>query len=631
MLWFILFSIVPLAFITGYSVVKYEQAIDKEQLQRLEGNYREVVSILTEFEAELVAKVKAHAQNNSLAYYLNNKQTSQVAAIARSWLQNTLAHRLSIYSREGRLEVALFKDLKGEIQKRALENKEVFLSPEFIELVNQGDVYRQIEIPNRNFIELIAVTKIRNNTGRTVGYIEEIIELDKTFIEGLKSRMNLELAFYLNKSLSPGEKKYSEIFASHEDLDLYKPDYFETASKDKDKKFFELNIRDVPFGFILRSLKWGDNELYIAIGTSKKAVKTVLRTVNYAFYSVVGGIIVLLILLSIIISKILLRPVSRLVEAFQQVQPGDVIPEVKDLPENELGVLADNFNKLSQRVNKAQEELKNKISELENANQEIRDTQAKLVHSAKMASLGQLVAGVAHELNNPIGFIYSNMGHLSEYSKSLIKIVEAAEQDPKSLQKVKAQEEFDYIVSDMPKLIKSCEEGAKRTRDIVLGLRNFSRLEEAKLKEVNIEDSIDNTLNLLSGELKNRINIVKNYSGVPLVNCYPSQLNQVFMNILSNAAQAIDGNGELVIATREVAGDKVEISISDTGKGMSQETIDKIFDPFFTTKTLGKGTGLGLSISYGIIQKHNGDIQVHSEVGKGTEFILTLPIQGPIS
>lgn len=621
-----LFSIVPLAFITGYSVVKYEQAIDKEQLQRLEGNYREVVSILTEFEAELVSKVLQHAQNNSLAYYLNNNQVSQVSAISKAWLQNTLAHRLAIFSREGRQEVALYKDNKGEIQKKVLEANDIYLAEDFLKKVNEDEVFRQIEIHNSDFIELIAVTKIKNNTGRIVGYIEEIIELDKSFVEGLKSRMNLELAFFLDKGKRAKTNEVPIMFSSHVDLDLYKPEYFRLESQKTDKQFFELNIRDVPYGFILRSLKWGENELYIAIGISKKAVKTVLKTVNYAFFTVVGGIILLLVGLSLIISKILLRPVSHLVEAFQKVQPGDEIPEVKNLPENELGVLAHNFNNLSRTVNKAQEELKKKIKELEQANLEIRDTQTKLVHSAKMASLGQLVAGVAHELNNPIGFIYSNMGHLSEYSKSLIKIVETAEKDPKSLQKVKKDLEFDYIVDDLPKLIQSCEDGAKRTRDIVMGLRNFSRLEEAKLKEVDIEDSLDNTLNLLSGELKNRIKIERKYSGIPLVKCYPSQLNQVFMNILSNAAQAIEDKGTISIETHLVENNKVEIRIKDSGKGMNSETIEKMFDPFFTTKTLGQGTGLGMSISYGIIQKHNGDIQVNSKLGQGTEFILTLPI-----
>ena len=162
-----------------------------------------------------------------------------------------------------------------------------------------------------------------------------------------------------------------------------------------------------------------------------------------------------------------------------------------------------------------------------------------------------------------------------------------------------------------------------------MGLRNFSRLEEAQIKQVDIHEGLENTLQLLTGELKNRIKVTKHFEKLPKVNCYPSQLNQVFMNVLSNAAQAIEEEGEIVITTSKLSGDRVEVSIRDSGKGMSKGTVEKIFDPFFTTKGIGSGTGLGLSISYGVIQKHGGDILVSSEPGKGTEFKIILPVEGP--
>ncbi|MGZ3723291.1 MAG: sensor histidine kinase, partial [Bdellovibrionales bacterium] len=186
------------------------------------------------------------------------------------------------------------------------------------------------------------------------------------------------------------------------------------------------------------------------------------------------------------------------------------------------------------------------------------------------------------------------------------------------------------IEKDLPKLISSCEDGARRTRDIVLGLRNFSRLEEAQIKQVDIHEGLENTLQLLTGELKNRVTVNKKFDRLPKVNCYPSQLNQVFMNVLSNAAQSIESEGEIFITTKNLSGDRIEVSIRDTGKGMSKQTLEKVFDPFFTTKGVGSGTGLGLSISYGVIQKHGGDILVSSEVGKGTEFKIILPVNGPL-
>ncbi len=623
-LWFLIFSVIPLAFITGYSVVKYEEAINEEQLQRLEGNYREIISILAEFEADLISKITAHSQNSSLAYYLNSNQIHQIKFLARSWLQNTLAHKLSLYTREGRRVFNIYKDAQGEIKEGEMAPEaDVFLSKEFLQQVLEQEVYRQIEVRSSSFIEIIAVSKVRNSSGRVVGYIEEVIELDQSFVDGLKNRMNLELVFFVDKLVESKDSDNS-IFTSHEDLALYRPEDFVKEGENSTRNFFEIKIRDVPYGFILRSMKWGDHQLSLAIGTSKKAVRQVLRNVNYAFFTVVSGIVIFLIVLSFIISKILLRPVSSLVEAFQKVQPGQAIPRVENLPDNELGVLAENFNDLSLRVNKTQDELRYKIAELENANQEIRETQVKLVHTAKMASLGQLVAGVAHELNNPIGFIYGNMGHLRDYSQSLIKLIQAAEKSGVDLSEIKRELEYDYILEDMPKLIQSCEDGARRTRDIVIGLRNFSRLEEATLKEVDIHECLDNTLHLLSGELKNRIVVERHWGELPKIDGYPSQLNQVFMNILSNATQAIEGSGVITIITQLIS-DRIEIVIRDTGKGMDAETINKIFDPFFTTKTLGQGTGLGLSISFGIVQKHGGDILVKSEVGVGTEFTIYLP------
>ncbi len=620
---FLLFSVVPLAFITGFSKVKYEQVVEQEQLQRLEGNYREILSIFSEFEGELLNKVKSHAVDDSFVYYLAQNDFTQARNIAKNWLGNSLSHRFSVFGRDGLQEISLYKDANGEINRNAnIEGKDMYLSDKFLEKVDNQEFISQIEIRKGKSIDIIAFSKVRNRMGRLVGYVEEIIELDKSFLEGLQKRLNLELVFF---TVVDGK----QIISTHSDLELYNPEFFLEESVRQKSRFFELTIQDVPYGFTLKSLNDVNPNIYVAIGASKSGVKTVLKKVNLAFLSVVGGIVLLLIIMSLVISNLLLKPVSDLLQVIERVKPGELIPEVNTKSENELGVLATSFNDLSRRVNKTQVELKQKVELLEKANQEIRETQTKLVHSAKMASLGQLVAGVAHELNNPIGFIYSNMTHLREYSQQLVELIQVAEVDPKQIASKKKQIDYEYLVGDLPKLIKSCEEGAKRTRDIVLGLRNFSRIEEAKLKEFNIEESLDNTLDLLTGELKNRIEVKKDYGNIPLVVCYPSQLNQVFMNILSNAAQAIEDTGTIRLSTSRKNEKFVEIKITDTGKGMDQETQSQVFDPFFTTKGVGKGTGLGLSISYGIVEKHGGEISVHSQLGKGTEFSVTLPIKGP--
>jgi two-component system NtrC family sensor kinase len=220
------------------------------------------------------------------------------------------------------------------------------------------------------------------------------------------------------------------------------------------------------------------------------------------------------------------------------------------------------------------------------------------------------------------------MSHLREYVQKLLRVLETSEKEPSHLEQVKREVEFDYIVEDFYRLIASCEDGARRTRDIVVGLRNFSRLDEAQLKTVSLKEGLQNTLKLLSGELKNRINVHEDYQDKVLVKCYASQLNQVFMNVVSNGAQAIKKNGDIWIKTW-LEGPWAFISIKDSGPGISKTDLDKIFDPFFTTKPVGQGTGLGLSISYGIVQKHGGDIIVKSEKGSGTEFIIKVPVDGP--
>ena len=331
----------------------------------------------------------------------------------------------------------------------------------------------------------------------------------------------------------------------------------------------------------------------------------------------------------------MLKPLYELVDALQSFETQEQLITIPVKNDTEVGLLTESFNDMSKKIWQARSDLRKKISELEGANKELKETQTKLVHSAKMVSLGQLVAGVAHELNNPIGFINSNMTYLKDYSDKLIELVGVAEKNPTKLSALKEEYEFDYITQDLPKLIASCQDGARRTRDIVLGLRNFSRLEEAKLQEIDVHQSLDTTLNLLQGEIKNRIELHKHYEPISLINCYASQINQVFMNILSNAVQAIEGAGHIWISTMAVKGSKdkkgrVQISIQDSGKGMSSKTLEKIFDPFFTTKVVGQGTGLGLSISYGIIQNHGGEIQVRSEEGVGTEFIVILPVYPPV-
>ena len=312
------------------------------------------------------------------------------------------------------------------------------------------------------------------------------------------------------------------------------------------------------------------------------------------------------------------------------------------ITKDEVGVLATSFNQLIEWIAKYTQELK--------------ETQAQLIHSEKMSSLGQMVAGVAHEINNPVNFIHGNLQHANEYSQDLLKLIQIYQQfspplTPEIQDKIEAIDP-DFVIKDFPKLLNSMQVGTERIIEIVNSLRTFSRLDEADVKEVDIHEGIDSTLMILQSRLKENksfpsIEVIKDYSDIPLVECCPGQINQVFMNILANAIDALKESYESrkLASTQEFKHQGIPnihlqtkkeeknciITIADNGSGMSQKVKTRIFDPFFTTKSEGKGTGLGLSISYKIVvEKHQGQLECDSILGQGTKFTISLPFKAVI-
>ena len=270
-------------------------------------------------------------------------------------------------------------------------------------------------------------------------------------------------------------------------------------------------------------------------------------------------------------------------------------------------------------------------------NSKLSDAQSKLIQSEKLASIGQLAAGVAHEINNPIGFIFSNFGTLEQYLEDLFQMLDAYEQAEASMsdgaalariRSLKADLDIDYLKEDIPNLMSESRDGIQRVRKIVQDLKDFSRVDaRQEWESVDLHAGIDSTLNIVNNEIKYKADVVKHYGALPEVQCLPSELNQVFMNLLVNAAHAITAERGTITISTGVEGRNVWVEVADTGAGIAQENLQRIFDPFFTTKPVGKGTGLGLSLSYGIVQKHSGRMEVHSELGVGTRFRVTLPIQ----
>jgi len=407
----------------------------------------------------------------------------------------------------------------------------------------------------------------------------------------------------------------------------------------------------------------------INVMSSANHSDTTYRITHFVTLLLLVMAIALSAILTIVLVRLILVPVYRLESASKDVANGKLDVEVPVTSNDEMGNLSMSFNQMTSSLKEAKEKekiqaeklkmqwevlsetnqeleenskrlekqkinIENKNTQLQSALQKLKEAQNQLVQSEKMASVGQLTAGIAHEINNPINFVSSNVSPLKRDIEDIMKLLELcscdpAKEDMKSkfdkIEKYKEEIEYDVILEEIKQLLGGIEEGARRTMEIVRGLRNFSRLDEGEKKLVDINEGIDSTLLMLRNQLKNRIEVVKNFGSLPQLLCYPGKLNQVFMNILNNAGQSIEETGTIQVST-SYQKNTIQVSIKDSGKGMSEKVTEHIFEPFYTTKDVGKGTGLGLSISYGIIQEHDGNIVVKSKEGKGTEFIITLPV-----
>jgi len=324
-------------------------------------------------------------------------------------------------------------------------------------------------------------------------------------------------------------------------------------------------------------------------------------------------------------SRAIAQPLETVTNVAQQVaRESNFNLQVPVTTQDEIGVLAVSFNQLIQRVSAYTKELK--------------QTQSQLIQTEKMSSLGQMVAGIAHEINNPVNFIGGNIDYANQYIEDLAGLVTLYQEyypnPPDAILERIEDIELEFLREDLPKTLSSMKMGADRIREIVVSMRNFSRSDDGKMKSADIHEGIDSTLVILNHRLKQGIQVIKQYGNLPAVDCYPAQLNQVFMNIICNAIDALEevkkedkGYSPTIWVSTEITADNtVTVKIGDNGPGIASASVQQIFDPFFTTKSIGKGTGLGLAISYQILAKHHGKIEVNSQIGQGTEFVITLPV-----
>ena len=614
--WFFLFTLIPFIILAVIIQNQYQKSINQQIKNRLAVHVRELENLFTKERSSMEEFLKNSLKNKYLVESLRAFKPDILTSVLGERIEKfhqkevkiyTLGGQVFVYFNQGYQNIHDQPDLSMEI-RRFLEKEDVFYRV----------LFKKDENGKRNLLNLSIIRKVVRASSETLGYMESLLPLSFVRLKQISESIGAEVVFFDKQ----GNILLNTLPSSLDEKNL--GPYFLKGRN----TFFEFMITHVPYAFMSTAIRWGDREFLMGIGTSKNEAQINIRKVNYVIVFTFFGFFLFLTVFSFYFMREVIRPIESLIQASKELKEKREAPFIPNHSQTEIAELINTFNEMSHQIIESDKEMKKQLNLLEQANRKIKNTQSQLIQSAKLASLGELVAGIAHELNNPIGFIYSNISHLKNYMSSLFDIIDKSHKSGKDLNTFMKKQDYPYIKKDLPKLIQACEEGSKRAKDIVLGLKSFSRSDKNQVNDFDVNKGLDSTLELLKGEFKNRITIHKNYGDIPKIKCNANQIKQVFMNILNNACQAIKEKGDIYLTTYfDTETKQVRVKIRDTGCGIKKESLEKIFDPFYTTKPIGEGTGLGLSISYGFVKSHKGEITVESQVGGGTTFSIHLPCQ----
>lgn len=596
--------------------------LEKDLKEKLEGFSSLILQNFKQEEQQLRSEARWIADKKDISQAVDVKNQLLLIKTLLPFQSSLKLDYIKVIAKDGTVLAELRKQSLREVQ---LEDEKVTRAVKIG--IEQSDIINSQGISPPL---IVGYTSIKSDT-EIVGSIITGTAIDDEFLQQNRGKIDFHLAVIKdNHTIASTVKIFHNL------------NWEKTLFQSNNQQTININNQK----YILQIEKLGaeDKKLSLALLNPTLHLEQAEKNLLLSIGSFCLSSLIIVLFIGFWLINMLTHRIKSLTKATQQLAEGDLSIRIPEDNKDEVGILAHGFNFMAEQLTERDHKINLQMQELETTLLQLQMTQAQLIQSEKMSSLGQMVAGVAHEINNPTSFINGNISYAIEYTQSLLHLISLYQENyptpPKVINDELRDIELDFLKEDLDKIFQSMQTGCQRITDIVLSLRNFSRLDEADYKKADIHEGINSTLMILNNRLNTgAIKIIHEYATLPAIECYPGQLNQAFLNILTNAIDAIEDKSQqdifksnsqsrqICINTKVIGDDWVAIQITDNGVGMLNEIRSQIFDPFFTTKSVGKGTGMGLAIAYQVIvDKHRGVLECSSELGLGTSMIVKIPI-----